>query len=166
MPEVDEYKAWLASGVSNREVIETFEITHPAWEPLYLANSDRGIGAILEDGREVRFIASRFYMEPPETTDTTNQGTTVALSALEGRIYDTVQAMTFDQRDVPIKATYRMFFLDDRSEPLLTPPPVWYIHSMEATREAVRIELNATELRMQRIGLYYTAQEFPALVYL
>ena len=166
MTEVAAYKQWLASGISNREVVETFDIHHPQWGQIGIVNADRGITATLEDGSQRSFMAGRFYWEPPETTDTTYQSTTIALSALEGRIYEMVKGLSFVDRQTPISATYRLFFFDNPSEPLINPPPVWYVHGLECTREAVRAELSATQLRVQRIGLYYTAQEFPALVFL
>lgn len=166
MAEITEYKQWLSSGITNREVIETMEISHPAWARIFIANADRSLSATLEDASTQTFTAGRFYMEPPETTDTTNQSTTIAISALDGQIYDMVRDLTFEEREDPIQLTYRLFFLDDPSEPLIVPPPVWYVHGIEATREAVRAQLQATQLRIQKIGLYYTAKEFPAIVFL
>jgi hypothetical protein len=166
MPEVEEYKKWLASGITNREVVETFDIYHPVWKHWRVVNSDREIEATIEDGTRQRFIAGRFYMEPSETTDTIDQVTTVAVSALGGRLYDTIRQLTFEERMTPITATYRLYFLDDPSVSLVSPPPVWYVASMDATLEAVRFQLQATQMRVQRIGLYYTAREFPTIVYI
>ena len=169
MAETDFYKEWLASGTTDDEIVETVQITHAggAFADLLVVNADRDLTALLEDGTTRKFTAGRFMLEPAETTDTTSQSTTISVSALDGMWYTSIKNMTYEERAQAITLVHRLYRLrDPLAGPLMTPPPSWTVNAVEATLEAVRAEIRAEELRMQKIGLYYTAREFPALVYL
>lgn len=166
MANVIGYKRWLASGETKNQVLETLDIYHPAWGHTRVVNNDRDVVCTLENGNNRKFFAGRFYMEPAEINDTTSQATTVAVSSLDGRLYDKVKTLNFEDRKKPITATYRLFWLNNPANPLVNPPPVWTVHSMNPTREAISVELRSEALRVQKIGLYYTENEFPALVYI
>ena len=160
----DNYRRWLASGETTREVLETFEVNHPAFGSSFIVNGDRDFRALKENGDYQVFRAGRFYAEPPETNPDLEQAMTVAFAAGDGAIYETIQKMTPENRLTPITATYRIYFSDEVDwGPRITPPPTWYVHSIEATREAIKADLRAPHMRIQRVGLYYTAHEFPVL---
>lgn len=163
MAEASAYRRWLASGETGREVLETFQILHPSFEPTYVVNSDRDFRGILEDGNYARYNQGRFYAEPPTVEETTEQAMTVAFAQGDGQVYQKIRDMSFDSRQTPIVATYRLYFLDDPDTTLINPPPRWTVHSIEGTREAIKVDLRAPHMRIQRVGRYYTAQEFPAL---
>lgn len=163
----DSYRLWLSSGQTNRQVVETLQIFHPAWANIHIANNDRSVTAQKENGQMATFMAGRFYMEPASITDTTSQTTNVTVASLDGLFYDKIKDMSFSDRETPIILTHRLYFLDNPAGGLLiNPPPKWTVHGIEATREAIKVEIRAEALRVKRIGLYYTAREFPALVYL
>lgn len=166
MTNVTRYKRWLASAESQRRVVETIDVNHPSWGNIRIVNADRNLSATLENGSIRTFIAGRFYLDPAEITDTTSQYTTMTISSLDGLIYDKVKSMSFDDRETPITLKHRLYFLDDPTYPLISPPPSWIIHGIEATREFVKAELRAEALRIRKIGMYYTTHEFPALVYI
>ncbi len=159
-----QYKEWLASGQSDKQIVETIDVYHKSWGHVRLCNSDRNFRAKLDDGTSsTTYTAARFHFEPPEVTDTLGQNTTLVVGALDGLLYDQIQQMSFEDRRLPVTVTYRVYLKVSDSNPLITPSPEWTVHVVEATREVVRADLRAEQLRTQRIGLYYTVNEFPAL---
>lgn len=163
MAESQAYRRWLASGETERQVVETFQIEHASFETTFVVNADRDFRAKLEDGNYYTFNRGRFYADPAEVNEGTEQSMTVAFAQGDGKIYEKIRQMSFDDRQTPITAIYRLFFLDDPDNMLITPAPRWSVHALEATREAIKADLRAPHMRVQRIGRYYTAHEFPAL---
>jgi len=163
----EKYRNWMVQGNSDRAVIETITIDHPSLgAPIYLANWDVDIVATLEDidpVQGVTFKASRFIMEPAAVRDGTEQNTTLVMGNYDGQVYAALKAMTSEEREQPVTIRPRMYLSDNLSEQLVNPSPIWNLHNVTASFEAVNGEIAAAPLRVQRIGLYYTALEFPVL---
>jgi len=164
MAEIEKYKEWLASGQMDTAIIETLEIVHPKFGSVWLANWDRSIDIVTETGRTATCIASRFYYEPP-AVEGTEQAAALMISSLGGRLYDVLLDMTYEDRLTPIRGTMRLYMSDDYENLLINPPPVWTLNSVDVSADALRCEIMATPMRVNRVGRYYTQYEFPVLKY-
>ena len=172
MSEKQVYKEWLNTAETARGILETIEVYQKdGFGSLYLANWDASVVCTIEDDVgfekfppvDVGFTASRFYLEPSETKDGTNQTTSIVMASLDGVLYDTFRDMTAADRQLPIYIIPRMYWTDTYVNQLIAPAPRWTLHSVTATIDAIRGELRADPLRIHRTGIYYTALEFPVL---
>jgi hypothetical protein len=166
MSEIDAYREWLASGHTDRAVIETVEISHPSFPTAYLAKWPESINCKIETGETKQFQAANFEIEPASINDTTNQNTQARISALDGAIYDLLKSMTYVQRIAPIELIHRLYFNTDFNTLIFTPPARWVVHSVTVGFDSVVADLRTEPLRSVRIGRYFTKREFPVLVYL
>jgi len=174
------YRQWLSQGRTDLTVIETMQIYHPDFtslgltsNSLYLANWETSITRDIDDpypggsvGTSITFDPSRFIYEPSSVGDTTEQGTTVTISAAGGVVYDALMAMTPLQRSTPVVIIPRLYYDDTYTgsyNQLIDPAPIWNLHSINVSLTALRGELRADPLRTQRVGRYYTALEFAVL---
>ena len=170
MTTTGEYRQWLSSAETDAALIETIQVQHVSFPDVWLVNWDRDITATLEavpGGSAVQtFQAARFYLEPQEVSDGTEQGTALTISSLGGALYEYFADMTPAQRQFPVTITARAWLSNNLTTPVYTTPPVWTLHSVVATWDVLQGEIKATPLRVQRIGRYYTTLELPVLVYL
>ena len=165
MADTQAYREWLATGNAQVALVETLQISHATLGDLNIANWDQNLICKTEAGDSVTFVAGRFYLEPAEVSDNTGQGTVLTIAALGGIFYQAIKDMTVDERTQPITLTHRSYLRNNLNQQLINPPPRWTVHAIEATTEAIRAEIRSEPLRVRRVGLYYTAQEFPVLVY-
>jgi len=166
MATTSDYNKWMASGETTQALIETIQVQHSSFPDVWLANWDRDIIATLEGGGQQTFMASRFYLEPTEVTDGTAQGTSLAISSLDGALYEYFADMTPVQRQDPVTITARSYLSNTLTAPVYTTPPVWTLHSVTATWDMLSGEIQATPLRIQKVGRYYTTLELPVLAYI
>ena len=166
MPEIAEFKHWLANASTDEAIVETIEARHPELPTLRLARWHEDFAAPDETGTSQTFMAGDFVFAPPEVANTTAQSAVLTISALDGLIYDRVRQITPAGRLTAIEIVHRLYFADRRDRgPLLTPPPVWFIEGLQVTTETVTADLIAVHLRERIIGRYYTFREFAILRY-
>jgi len=174
------YRQWLSQGRVDLAVIETMQIYHPDFtslgltaNSLYLANWETSITRDIDDpypggsvGTAITFDPARFIYEPTTLGDTTEQSTTLTISAAEGLVYEALMEMTPRQRSTPVVAIPRLYYDDSYTgsvNQLVDPAPIWNLHSVTVSLTSLRGELRADPLRTQRVGRYYTALEFAVL---
>lgn len=167
MAEINSYKEWLVTAPTERGILETIEVSHPSWPaPVYLVHWDIAVTCTIQDkgaDTPVEFLPARFVFEPAIVSDGTEQSASCAISAYDGVIYSFLKGMTPDERMVPIELRSRLYYTDDQTAQLINPSPLWNVHAVTATFETVHAELQVAPLRIQRVGRYFTALQFPVL---
>ncbi len=164
------YTEWLASAPSNAAIIETIDVAHYAWGNWRIAKWGTDITLRDETGGTQTFKAGFFKLTKPEASDTLEQVAQISISSMDGALYNILRGMNAEQRATPITITYRLVRSDTIvagvHEPLLVnPPPVWNVHTINASITALVAEVRADPLRIRRVGTYYTENYFPVLVY-
>lgn len=169
MTETAAYREWLTTAPTARGIIDTVEITatlNGVEEQIFLTNWDQNITCYLEDAdtpRDQEFQAARFIVEPAAVVDGTQQSTSISIAAYNGVVYDTLKAMTPEDRKTPVTVRPRLYYTDDFTTQLINPSPVWSMTNVSASFDAVSGTLEVLPMRAYRVGRYYTARGFPIL---
>lgn len=159
------YQRWLHQGRVDSFLYETIEINHSSFtSPFYLVNweTDLSVDIDGQSGSPVTFTAARFALEPTMVDGTLDQSASIAISAFDGRVYAALKTISMADRSNPLTITPR-FFMSYNLLQVIDPPPAWNVYSITVGTKVVRADMRAAPTRIQRIGRYYTALEFPVL---
>lgn len=172
MPEIEEYKEWLSSTPTDVALVDCIILSHPNFpNKIRAVNWAKNIQARYQTTAtqwvKRTFTRARFEIQRPQVEDSLAQQTALSISMDDGSLYDIINNMTYDERAQPISLQSLQYLDNDFNTPLITfPYPTWTIGSFSANYESYSVELTVPQLRVRRIGRYFTARELPVLVYL
>lgn len=159
----EQFKEWLSSAPADGVPIDTVEIFHPKWGPIYLARWRTPVTAKLETGVFVSFQAADFIIEQIPIEEGTGQTIKALINGLDGALYEQIKGLTVAERQTPILVTYRLYLNTLLQFPLINPPPILEVSLAEADKDKVSLELSPSALPNILSGKYYLIKDFPGL---
>ena len=159
-----DFKRWCNSAPTEGHIVDTLHIHHPRFGAVWLARSKLPFAARLESGRRILFKPASFAIDFLPKERSTQQRISASIDGLDGGIYRELKRLSAQDRQNPIRVTHRTYLSNRPNRPVITPPPVLEVSSVEGGYERLNFDLQPQTLPNLRMGVYYLLHLYRGLV--